>query len=610
MKRILVPFILIWTSFLPVIRAIELIYHSPNHKMAVSFLFQQITSTFPNTITPQYFDSGPNVTGGIRIASKYSSDFTTALNLAIADCFSTAFVGNGCVIDATDFQGNQTLSQNITISKNGVDIKLPCGFIVEQEFGFYAISGTFSGTLEGCTSYGSALGSSLSANSTTLYTNSTNSTGGSYAIKLGDNSALTKAWTIKNLAINTTNDSGMSAPPTPVLNCSNSGGSLATNTVFVKIWFNTPASGVANTSGNSTVSAQASCAVTGPSGSVVVTAPTLPNGASGYSVGSSSTTNTEQIQVANGACVNITTNCTITVLAAGGAIPTVNTASTMPIYAFGNYGLLVSHVNITCKTATANVGSVAVTLDAGSQQASFNKIEDLTTSGCLVGVRDTGISGFAAANTLINLGIIGPGKTIAGSIGLDLVKGDVDTLGIDAESNNIAVNISGNENQVHVRCEPSTTTTCIQYNSGAGGNIVTAANTAVLVDNSGNTTNITILSRNSILAPSFKGATFTSATNCAVNSASPAACGAAPSGAFVIPTTTTSYTVNTTAVTAASRVILTPRTYAGDLPSAPTCVVPAITAEPVVSALSAGTSFTVTLASTTGQTCWNYWIIN
>lgn len=99
-------------------------------------------------------------------------------------------------------------------------------------------------------------------------------------------------------------------------------------------------------------------------------------------------------------------------------------------------------------------------------------------------------------------------------------------------------------------------------------------------------------------------------TNCAVNSVSPAACGAAASGAFVIPTTTTTYTVNTTAVTANSVIILTPRTYTGNLPSSPTCVVPTITAEPVVSAISAGTSFTLTETSTTGQTCWNYWIIN
>jgi hypothetical protein len=108
----------------------------------------------------------------------------------------------------------------------------------------------------------------------------------------------------------------------------------------------------------------------------------------------------------------------------------------------------------------------------------------------------------------------------------------------------------------------------------------------------------------------FTSGTYGTQANCAVNSVSPAACGAAASGAFVVPTTTTSYTVNTTAVTANSVVILFPRTNTGNLPGTPTCVVPAITAEPVQSAIAAGTSFTITIASTTGQTCWNYWVIN
>ena len=97
---------------------------------------------------------------------------------------------------------------------------------------------------------------------------------------------------------------------------------------------------------------------------------------------------------------------------------------------------------------------------------------------------------------------------------------------------------------------------------------------------------------------------------CAVNSVSPAACAGNVQGAFVIPTTTTTYTVNTTAITANSVVLLTPRTYTGNLPSAPTCVAPAVTSAYVVSAISAGTSFTMTLPSTTGQTCWDYKIVN
>ena len=109
--------------------------------------------------------------------------------------------------------------------------------------------------------------------------------------------------------------------------------------------------------------------------------------------------------------------------------------------------------------------------------------------------------------------------------------------------------------------------------------------------------------------PLHAGTYFTN-TNCAVNSTSPAACGSAAAGAVVVPTLTTTYTINTTAVTAHSRILLMPMTFAGDLPSSPTCVAPAITSAASVSAISAGTSFTIALTSTTGQTCWQYWIVN
>ena len=46
------------------------------------------------------------------------------------------------------------------------------------------------------------------------------------------------------------------------------------------------------------------------------------------------------------------------------------------------------------------------------------------------------------------------------------------------------------------------------------------------------------------------------------------------------------------------------------VPSSPTCVTPAVTTEFVPSAISAGTSFTFTLPSTSGQTCWQYEIAN
>jgi len=97
--------------------------------------------------------------------------------------------------------------------------------------------------------------------------------------------------------------------------------------------------------------------------------------------------------------------------------------------------------------------------------------------------------------------------------------------------------------------------------------------------------------------------TYQTATNCAVNSVSPAACGSASAGAVVIPTSTATYTINTTAVTSHSRIQLTWLTFASDLPSSPTCVAPSATTHPTISGVSAGVSFTIALTSTTGQTC-------
>ena len=97
----------------------------------------------------------------------------------------------------------------------------------------------------------------------------------------------------------------------------------------------------------------------------------------------------------------------------------------------------------------------------------------------------------------------------------------------------------------------------------------------------------------------------TSVNNCQVNTVSPAACGNAWVGSFVVPTTTTTYTVNTTEVTANSVIAIEARTFAGNLPSTPTCVAPASSLY-YVSAVTAGTSFTITLPSTSGTVCFSF----
>lgn len=99
-------------------------------------------------------------------------------------------------------------------------------------------------------------------------------------------------------------------------------------------------------------------------------------------------------------------------------------------------------------------------------------------------------------------------------------------------------------------------------------------------------------------------------TVCAVNTASPGACGTAASGTVVVPTLTTTYTVNTTAVTSTSIIFLQPRTDNTGLPGPPTCATLAVSAVIMPSSRVAGTSFTFSIPSTTGTTCISYHILN
>jgi hypothetical protein len=109
---------------------------------------------------------------------------------------------------------------------------------------------------------------------------------------------------------------------------------------------------------------------------------------------------------------------------------------------------------------------------------------------------------------------------------------------------------------------------------------------------------------------SITAATYLTQSNCNVNGASPAACGSAVAGAVVVPTTTATYTVNTTAVTTNSRIFILPITDATGLSGSPTCVAPPTPFIGYVSGRSAGTSFTFALPSTTGTSCWEFWIVN
>ena len=238
----------------------------------------------------------------------------------------------------------------------------------------------------------------------------------------------------------------------------------------------------------------------------------------------------------------------------------------------------------------------------------------------------TGLTGFQAANfqagsvtPLVGAVINATESNVANTTQINVMNTSSDNA---ASSDLVATSDNGSQttNYVDLGCNSSTynqaaynsgaADDCYVYASNGNFNIATATSGKTITFNIGGTTTTqtvgTINSTGLSLVGNESAATHSTATNCAINSASPGACGSASAGAFVVPTTTATYTVNTTAVTSHSRILLTPITFAADLPSTPTCVAPLITAPWSVSAIVAGTSFTVTLTSTTGQTCFYY----
>lgn len=128
----------------------------------------------------------------------------------------------------------------------------------------------------------------------------------------------------------------ISAPATPSLTASATGGSLATGMAYVKITY-------VSVAGETTPSAEASVSVTGPTGSVSVPSPVLVAGATGYNVYAASATGAEVLQ--NAEPVAIGTAYTITTYVTGTAVPpTANTAgSPWPAWALAQaMGLVIT----------------------------------------------------------------------------------------------------------------------------------------------------------------------------------------------------------------------------------------------------------------------------
>lgn len=108
----------------------------------------------------------------------------------------------------------------------------------------------------------------------------------------------------------------------------------------------------------------------------------------------------------------------------------------------------------------------------------------------------------------------------------------------------------------------------------------------------------------------FEGCSPASTNTCGANSASPAACGNARAGSFAVPSLTTSYTVNSTAVTASSTILVQniqdPSGFSGSPPICSTTYNP-----PVQVSRTVHTSFTVSLLGSVAATeCYSFEIIN
>ena len=103
--------------------------------------------------------------------------------------------------------------------------------------------------------------------------------------------------------------------------------------------------------------------------------------------------------------------------------------------------------------------------------------------------------------------------------------------------------------------------------------------------------------------------TYKTVTNCA-SAASPAVCGSAAAGHFVIAASATSVVVDTTAVTANSEILINEDQTQGTNLGV-TCNT-GISSQPVISAVTPGTSFTVTISAglVTNPVCYGYSIIN
>jgi hypothetical protein len=142
-----------------------------------------------------------------------------------------------------------------------------------------------------------------------------------------------------------------------------------------------------------------------------------------------------------------------------------------------------------------------------------------------------------------------------------------------------------------------------QTTTGAGSNTATIGNASVTDVHHGGAADAAIVHAKA----------YATASNCS-SSASPAVCGSAAAGSVAVPTgTNATLVVNTTAVTANSQIFVqSDDTLGTKLGITCNSTLASLIVEPVVSARTGGTSFTITISgtTTTNPVCLSYFIVN
>lgn len=235
------------------------------------------------------------------------------------------------------------------------------------------------------------------------------------------------------------------APPAaPTLTANSTGGSLPSETVYVKLTY-------VSAGGETTPSAEASVAVTGSTGQAVVTSPAASTGATGYNVYAANATGAEVKQ--NTSPIAIGTNYDINSLATGTASPpATNTASGGTVVALAVFDAATAG-NLITWGWLGNNAAFAFTGTAASPGV-------MTAPGLTAGSSPTLIDGATVAFTAKNTGSSLPGGIVAGTL--------YAVSGLASDSFNVGVNTTSAGGGVVQQVVPVTISLNVQPSFAAG----------------------------------------------------------------------------------------------------------------------------------------------